>query len=239
MKSLLLAASATLTLLPGAPTQAADLPAKAPMYKAPVAYSWTGLYVGGHVGSAWNTGEWRLAPGLGNVGSGTAPGFIGGAQIGVNYQIDAVVLGFESDVSWADLSGETCSLQGALNCNSKSDRLGTIAGRFGIAVDRTLVYFKSGAAWGHHTHVVTLLGAPVPEDRLSSSKWGLMAGAGIEYVVMRNWSAKLEYDFIDLGTSRFDVNFGFSPGSADIKQRIQTVKFGLNYKFDWSGPVSY
>jgi len=237
MRTFLFAASAIPILLAGLPTQAADMPAKPPIYKPPVAYSWTGFYIGGHVGSGWNTGEWRLV-GIGNVGSGTAPGFVGGAQIGVNYQIDAVVLGFESDVSWADLSGENCNLQGTLNCNSKAERFGTIAGRVGVAFDRALVYFKSGAAWGHYTHVVSLLGAPIPENQVSSSKWGWMAGAGIEYALMRNWSAKLEYDFIDFGTGRVDLNFGFAPGAGETKQRIQTVKLGLNYKFDWGGAVA-
>jgi len=70
MRTLFLAASAILPLLAGGPAQAADLPAKAPMYKAPVAYSWTGLYIGGHLGAGWNTGEWPGSSSQAVIGSG-------------------------------------------------------------------------------------------------------------------------------------------------------------------------
>ena len=249
MRTLLLAASAMLPLLAGVPATAADMPAKAPMYKAqpPVSYNWTGLYFGGHLGAGWNTNEWRAVDFAGfgafRLGSGTASGFLGGAQIGVNYQVDAVVFGLEADVSWADLSGETCNhplLASSVQCNSKSNRFGTLAGRFGIAAERALVYFKGGAAWVHDAHDLTVIGAGVVEPAVSVSKWGWTAGAGVEYALTRNWSTKLEYDFMDFGTSRFvfDVPTIGGTVTTDVKQRIHALKFGWNYKFDWSAPVA-
>jgi outer membrane immunogenic protein len=94
----------------------------------------------------------------------------------------------------------------------------------------------------HDTHDLTIFrGGGVTEATGSSNKWGWMAGAGVEYALTRNWSAKLEYDFMDFGTSRFvfDTPFIGNTGivTADVKQRIQVVKFGWNYKFDWGGPV--
>jgi outer membrane immunogenic protein len=245
MKSLLLAASAILQLLTGDPAQAADIPMKNPMYKPPVAYSWTGTYFGGHLGAGWATDEWRATEsGLSSrLGSGAAPGFLGGVQIGVNHQVDAVVFGLEADVSWANLSGETCYAVRALaSCNSQADRIGTVAGRLGIAIDRALVYSKAGAAWVHGAHGLTVASNPNVEGTVSKSKWGWTAGAGVEYALTRNWSAKLEYDFMDFGTSRFDFDFTATPGigivSTDVKQRIHAVKFGWNYKFDWRGAVA-
>jgi outer membrane immunogenic protein len=244
MRMLLLAASAIVPLLAGGPAQAADIPAKTPIYKGqpPVSYNWTGLYVGGHLGAGWSTNEWRLI-GVGvtpsfNLGSGTAPGFLGGAQVGVNYQVDAMVFGLEADASWAaELSGQFCdTVSGALRCNTKADRFATVTGRLGIAADRALVYFKGGTAWVRNTHVFDLLN--IPEDTVSSSKWGWTAGAGIEYALTRNWSAKLEYDFMDFGTSRFDFYASRGAVPIEIKQRIQALKFGWNYKFDWGGPVA-
>jgi len=246
MKTLLLSASAILPLLTGIPAKAADIPPRAPLYKAqpPAAYDWTGLYFGGHLGSGWTAEEWRFL-GLGitrpfNLGSGNAPGFFGGAQIGINYQVDAMVFGLEADVSWADLSGDACNApQGGFLCNSKADRFGTITGRFGIPVDRALVYFKAGAAWIHDTRVLTIVN--FPEVTTSSNKWGWTAGAGVEYALTRNWSAKLEYDFIGFGTNRVDFDLG-PAGLAiipiDVKHRIQAVKLGLNYKLDWGPPVA-
>jgi outer membrane immunogenic protein len=70
------------------------------------------------------------------------------------------------------------------------------------------------------------------------------AAVRVGRALTRNWSAKLEYDFMDFGTSRFNFDLTGLAGSSgavlttDIKQQIQTVKFGLNYKFDWSGPIS-
>ena len=248
MRTLFLAASAMLTLLAGGPATAADMPARAPMYKAqpPVAYSWTGLYVGGHLGAGWATNEWRAVEIGGSnpfrLGTGNPSGFLGGAQIGVNYQVDAVVFGFEAEVSWASLTGETCNAVAAtVQCNSKSDRFGTLAGRFGIAADRTLVYFKGGAAWTHDIHDLVLC-CGVVEATVSGGKWGWMAGTGLEYVLTRNWSAKLEYDFMDFGTSRFVFDLpavgGTGTATTEIKQRIHALKFGWNYKFDWSAPVA-
>jgi len=233
MKSLLLAASATLPLLTGFPAQAADMPVKNPTYNAPVPYSWTGFYFGGHLGAGWANSDWRPlgVPNVARFGAGSSPGFLGGAQVGVNRQVDAMVFGVEADVNWAAQSSEACNLQAVILCNSRADRFGTITGRFGIAADRALVYFKGGAARLHSTQVITVNSLEVTA---SGNKWGWTAGAGVEYALTRNWSAKLEYDFIDFGTSPFS----FSGLVVDIKQSIQTVKVGLNYKLDWGGPFA-
>lgn len=248
MRTISLAATAILPLLAALPATAADIPVRAPAYQAqpPVAYSWTGFYVGGHLGAGWSTNEWRLfdsfgapAAGLG-LGSGSASGFLGGAQIGANYQFDVVVIGVEGDFSWANVSGQTCdALTGLFQCNTKADRLATIVGRLGIAADRALVYVKGGAAWVHNTHGVTIISGPnVFEPTTSISKWGWTAGAGVEYALIRNWSVKLEYDFMDFGTSR--VVFNVPPATTvtnEVKQRVHALKVGWNYKFDWGAPV--
>jgi outer membrane immunogenic protein len=238
------AVTAILLLSAANPARAADLPAKAPVYASqlPVAYSWTGFYLGGHVGAGWANNEWDATElisliGTARLGAGSATGFLGGAQAGVNYQYEAMVFGLEADASWAQISGEACNtIQGTIHCTSRADRLGTITGRFGIAADRALVYLKGGAAWLHHNQVLSILSGP--DSSGGGDKWGWTGGAGIEYALTHNWSAKLEYDFMDFGTSNFV--FVTVPGvvttTADIKQRMQMVKFGLNYKFDWGVP---
>jgi outer membrane immunogenic protein len=229
----------------GAAASAADLPPSSSYAKAapPVAYNWTGLYAGVHVGSGWATNDWEAIEFLtvsqpSHVGSGIGSGFLGGAQVGVNYQVDAVVLGIEADTSWAAVSGDTCNIvEAVVHCNSKADRLSTITGRFGVAADRALVYLKGGRAWLHSAHVLSVFTAP--DALVSDGKWGWTGGVGVEYALTRNWSAKIEYDFMDFGTSHFDFEaLGTSLGTFDIKQQIQTVKFGLNYKLDWGGPIA-
>jgi outer membrane immunogenic protein len=143
---------ATFAGLIAGPATAADLGVYRPAPAAVVvaAPSWTGIYIGGHVGAGWTTTEWRAIDLLGappfNMGSqGSVSGFLGGAQVGANYQVDVMVFGIEGDISWTDLSGQTClAVAGALTCNSKADRLATLTGRFGIAADHAC--FTSRAA---------------------------------------------------------------------------------------------
>jgi outer membrane immunogenic protein len=247
MKNLVLAASAVLSLAAQGATQAADLPAKAPIYApqpAPI-YNWTGIYFGAHVGAGWITGNWNATnfTNLGplRLGEGSGSGFLGGAQGGINYQIGAMVFGVEGDISWAQISGDTCNtISAVVHCNSQADRVATLAGRFGIAADRSLFYLKGGVAWLRSTQLLDLT---LAQATLSDSKRGWTAGAGVEYALTRNWSAKLEYDFMDFGTSQFTFDFPIASTivATDIKQRLQTVTFGLNYRFDWggSGGASY
>jgi outer membrane immunogenic protein len=162
---------------------------RAPLNKAlpPATYSWTGLYVGGHLGTGWANNDWENLDFAGGsaprIGTGTGTGFLGGAQAGVNRQLDAMVFGIEADVSWAVLSGDACHLGGGIPlCNSRADRFGTVAGRFGVVADRALVYLKGGAAWLHSTHVFSATAMATG----TGSKWGWTAGAGVEYGLTRN-----------------------------------------------------
>jgi outer membrane immunogenic protein len=282
MKKLLLASASVFALNAGA-ASAADLGPR-PAYKAPppapvVAppFSWTGFYIGGHIGSGWGTKEWDdarpnatacgktnppgqicITPGGGGAAgegpvfnsSHTVNGFLGGGQIGFNYQIDWAVLGVEVQGSFADITGHgTCGFEGLLNCSSKVDGLATFAGRFGFAVDRALIYVKGGGAWAHDKFEITNSGllflagtcdseglncTPVPGRSFSANRWGWMWGTGVEYAFLPNWSAKLEYDFLDLGTKSYLINDVL--GTFDIRQRIHLVKFGINYHFSWGAP---
>jgi len=143
---------------------AADLPArtytKAPMM-SPV-FSWTGFYVGGHVGAGWGTTESNLDVGRTLISNGIDPislalvlplaqtqmsGFLGGVQAGYNWQSGIMVFGIEGDFSGADIKGNAPCLL-ILNCGSKVDWTADITGRLGATVgDRGLLYVKGGAAW--------------------------------------------------------------------------------------------
>ena len=220
---------------------AADLAVKSSPPPPPI--SWTGFYIGAHVGAGWTTNGWTIFPTSAQIvlpfGSDTVSGFLGGAQIGANYQIDVMVFGVEADFSWAGLSGQTCNTVGGLiECNLNVDRFATVTGRFGIvSFDRALFYLKAGGAWAHNTYEITALG-PFAQSSVSTSRTGWTAGGGMEIALQRNWSAKLEYDFMDFGTRNYPIDLtptSIALATADIKQRIQVVKFGLNYRFGWGG----
>jgi outer membrane immunogenic protein len=106
-----------------------------------------------------------------------------------------------------------------------------------VSFDRALLYLKAGGAWAHDTYEITALG-PFARSSVSANRTGWTAGGGIEYALQRNWSAKLEYDFMDFGTRNYPFDLtptSIGPTTADIKQRVQVVKFGLNYRLGWGG----
>jgi outer membrane immunogenic protein len=236
------------TLVMAGSAMAADLPRAA--YKAPPPvplFSWTGFYIGVHAGAAWGSKEATFTTAtLRDDNQYSISGFLGGAQVGVNYQLGSWVLGAEAQFSWSDLDGKdncvAASPVALLNCHTKVDWLGTAAARLGFAFDRTMVFVKGGGAWVHDKYDMTSFQTPFPSIHVEDTRWGWMFGAGIEHAFSGNWSAKVEYDYLDFGTKAVNfpglVGLGLTaPNDAvEIRQRIHLVKFGVNYRFG-AGPV--
>jgi len=225
-----------------ATADAADLRIKAPAYRAPppiALYDWTGFYIGGHVGYAWTDKNWRLASGVDLV-SYTAEGVIGGVQGGYNWQTGSWVIGVEAQASWGQvrtgavwIDPITDPVAPTKRTGTTVENLGTVAVRAGHAWDRSLVYVKGGAAWAYD--VYRLFNAAVPGEPLLASatgtRWGWMVGVGYEYVFLGNWSAKIEYDYLGLGTERVTL----APQAFDVRQDVSLIKAGINYRF---GPTA-
>ena len=117
------------------------------------------------------------------------------------------------------------------------ENLGFVAGRVGYAFDRTLLFAKGGVAWAHDLYRA-FDGDRSPEVLLATAKdtrWGWMIGGGIEYGLTPNWSAKIEVDYLDLGTERVTLVGlpGVTPATRafDIEQSITLVTVGINYRF--------
>jgi outer membrane immunogenic protein len=255
LASALLATSSLVVFAGDAP--AADLPlrmvTKAPA-AAPAYYNWTGCYVGGHVGGGW--GRKDVASGeLGFVVSPFAgfdddvDGFLGGVQAGCNYQINPTwVVGIESQFSWSDIKGSFSrnpfidpfvSGKGpnVATFSARTDWIGTLTGRIGYTWNRWMLYGKLGAAWVHDKY--TLVGDRPFSFSGSETRTGWMLGVGFEYAFTGNWSAKLEYNYLDFGSRQVRLP-GFESGGnpanpiLDIDQQLHVVKVGLNYRF-WPG----
>ena len=176
----------------GAPAFAADLSLKAPAFKA--VYDWTGFYIGGHVGYGGGT----LGPGTnplpeqGVLLPPSVTGLIGGYQVGYSKQLpNHVVLGVEADASFT--SPLDAPRLDPAPFNTTIDYVGTLRGRLGYAFGRWLPYMTGGFAWGHsHVDINDGGGSIVASPGQYQSGW--TAGAGIEFAVSGNWSARLEYD---------------------------------------------
>lgn len=138
-------------------SSAADIPVRAPV-RAPAAipvpiFSWTGCYIGGHVGGGWALKDWTD-----NIGgtSHTADGVIAGGQVGCDYQTGQWVFGAEGQFSWANLEGQSVNPAFPTETErSKIDFIGTVTGRLGYAVDRALFYVKGGGAWVNERFDIT------------------------------------------------------------------------------------
>ena len=118
-----------------------------------------------------------------------------------------------------------------------------MAPRLGLTWDRALLYAKGGAAWVNNDYSLSIASSGLTTYTADATRWGWMVGLGIEYALAQNWSAKVEYNYLDFGTERIlYTSSGAIPGALpfeeDIRQRIQVVKVGLNYKFDWGGPLA-
>jgi outer membrane immunogenic protein len=215
------------------PAFATDLPIKAPIYKAPPMFSWTGFYVGGTVGGGWGD-TFQFDP-AGRSQNQNWNGLVGGATAGFNWQFGSWVLGVETDISGSDVKKSWSTVPGwgcvtADGCINKVDWFGTTRGRVGYAFDRILPYATVGIAYGR---VRGQFGVGCPSACNTSTESGLTFGGGVEWAFAPNWSAKIEYLRADLGSTGFQ-----NPGGGDPlglgKNELNIVRAGLNYRFgDW------
>src|SRR5262247_3227842 len=138
MRNLLLGTVAVVALIAG-PASAADLAVKAaPVYKAPppvvTYYSWTGCYIGGHVGGLWARKDWTLAPPdpITALGSHDANSWIGGVQAGCDYQFaGGWVIGVQGDYAWTDAKGSFFDVIDGVTDQSRVRALSTATARIG------------------------------------------------------------------------------------------------------------
>jgi outer membrane immunogenic protein len=204
MRSVVFTAACAVML--AGPASAADL--SRPSYYSPAvpftSYGWTGPYFGGNLGYEWGT----------TSSNPTRPsGFEGGLQGGYNWQTSQFVFGGEADLQ---LSGANDTIT---PWKFSNPWFGTLRGRAGVAVNKFLIYGTAGFAFGE------LEGQTVGLQSESHVNVGLTAGAGIEMGLSQNWSARLEYLYLNLGSSNFALtgtNNGFS---------ASVIRTGLNYHF--------
>ena len=205
-----------------APVFAADL--SRPVYKTPVysmpGYNWTGFYAGINGGYGFGSSNWAGA------GSSSPKGVLVGGTLGYNLQTGSLVWGLEGDLdySWMKGSNVGTGVCAGLGCETRNTWFGTARGRIGYAGwDRWLPYFTGGAAFGD---VKMTSGTAVSE---SKTRFGWTIGAGIEYAVMTNWTAKVEYLYADLGTSSCSI--AACGVATDVSFKENLVRVGLNYRF--------
>jgi outer membrane immunogenic protein len=205
---------------------AADMPIKAPYYKEPLRsvtsyYNWTGFYVGANAGYSFlGDSVWDLPP------VNTKPkGFSAGGTAGYNWQSGSFVYGLEGDLNWSQVKGSVTCPPG--DCETKQEWYGTIRGRVGYAFDRFLPYVTAGGVFGHLK--ATNSGVTPGFEGASAAPFGWTAGAGLEYAFLGNWSAKVEYLYMDFG--KFNCIACAAVLTDDVTFKDHTVRIGVNYRF--------
>jgi outer membrane immunogenic protein len=203
MKKMILAM--TVATATGGAATAADLPrGPAPYYPPPTSvYNWTGPYAGLNLGYEWGkVTNSNLEPG----------GIAGGGQLGYNWQTGQFVLGVETDIQ-ASGADDTFAPYKFSN-----PWFGTLRGRAGFAINNVLLYGTFGLAYGE------LKGEffGVEEDK---TLVGWTGGAGMEFGFAPNWSAKVEYLYMDLGSRAYTIT-GVNNGL-----QASYLRLGVNYHF--------
>ncbi len=215
--------------------QAADLPTKAPYYKAPIAqvYNWTGFYAGVNAGVGFGRSYTTFAtPVSGDAFRLGGLGGLGGGQIGYNWQFGNflgfgnLVLGVETDIQGAGINDDRTT-----GFNQKIDWFGTARGRVGLATGSVLTYFTGGLAYGN---VKTSFNDGTANSlTLSNTRTGWTIGSGVEAALGGNWTGKIEYLYIDLGNQNGVTPVDGSILGSDIRESVFRV--GLNYRIGGNG----
>jgi outer membrane immunogenic protein len=225
---------------------AADLPARTaaplPVIAAAPIFTWTGFYAGVNAGYGWHNDDNETAvfvPG-GAVGVGSVPGtigfgndngdgFVGGGQIGYNYQIGSFVVGLETDIQFADLGGEDGNASFPAQWAAYDfrpagvanglDWFGTVRAKAGVAFGQALVYATGGFAYG---------GADDSNDDFFSSnddvRTGWALGAGFEYAFTNNLTAGIEGLWVNLDGDNNGTFIGSSVPSGVVGGERRAVE---------------
>jgi outer membrane immunogenic protein len=244
---LIAASVATITVAPLG-VRAADLPPAAPgpaIYAPPAAYravaNWGGFYVGGNIGAGLARAQSTFS--VGGVPFATADtallGAVAGGQAGFNWQSGALVLGAEGDFDWSHLKGSisaqcaTCGPVTNASLEHDVDWFGTARARIGYAADGWLAYATGGYAFGRVALKGTATGGGVSASLTqNATPSGWTVGGGVELALGPNWSAKLEYLYVDLGTVNNTIVVTGGPSLTDSARiQMNVVRAGANYHF--------
>lgn len=240
--------AAVITLSTTQLASAADLPVKAPVYKTPAVYNWTGFYGGAGLGWIHEHADWAyaaplpatLAPFSQSLDSGLYSGIFG-----FQYQISSIVIGIEGSVngkfsnSYASTTGGSatgpCTTNAGQRCETRMGTLWTFGGRLGYAWNDLLIYGEGGYA---SAKVDTQVVPVTVTDVSSQTHTGSYIGGGVDYVLFKSAMVDTiigaEYAHINLGTKQhlasadgyvFGINTRNVSSSADIVRARLTFKW--------------
>jgi outer membrane immunogenic protein len=244
-----------------APAAAPAMPTKAPPI-APAAYNWSGFYIGGNAG--YSVGRDPLQENVfGLFGNSNQTvtlvpnGVLGGGQAGYNVALTNWLLaGVEADYQLANQRDTACfsfciPTSGRTIYSQSMQWFATARGRAGITSGPFLLYATGGAAWttvdstGTEINTLTTINGTTfftGTGAFSDQKSGWVAGGGAEGVLGGNWTAKVEYLYMDFGSiTHIYPSAGFNLADPNVhfstKVRDSVFRVGVNYHFSGGPPI--
>jgi outer membrane immunogenic protein len=239
--SIIIAAVAITAIAGVGAASAADLPLKAPPKAQEAIYNWTGFYIGAQVGGAWSNYRFDNVNLTAESSGQNASSVTGGGHLGYNWQYNTVVFGVEAEFSGTNLRGSTVSVVNpVVTYNDKVDWYGTVVGRLGVALNRTLLYATGGVAFAD----IRTSGLNGPNGTIDSfsntaNRVGWAAGVGAEYQITPNCIAGLDYkhlQFDKYNSSGITNTLVLAYTLTGIRDQIDQVTARISYKF--GGPVT-
>ena len=223
---------------------------------APPPYNWSGFFLGVSApGALWGETVWSFAN-TGARAANNYSGVLAGGGGGYNYQMGVLVLGGQVEWDWTNARGGesfsggnsfTCPVNSLINiptsgfpaghlagsvsfdCNTRMNSIFAATGRLGYAFNRLLLYGQGGLAVGDVTAKI-VSNSFFPSGTFASGSntaVGWAAGAGMEFGLTQNISAKAEYLYFDLGNNTYNLGVPVA-----ISRNGNIGRVGLNYRFD-------
>lgn len=199
------------------PAKAADMPIA---YKAPMispAYSWSGLYLGAHIGA--DASNVNVFNSVATVDMGTMHG---GVLVGYNWQFHPNwLVGLEADLATA--TEDQISVAG-FSVKYQEQLSGNVRARFGFVANRTLLFVAGGYSILDGKASISGFGTPLSDSQMHSG-WNI--GAGIEQAITNNWALRAEYIYRAFANQ----NYNFAGTMVPIKVNDNIVRAAITYKF--------
>jgi outer membrane immunogenic protein len=195
------------------------------------AAEWTGLFAGGNFGALWSHETRDTATPLTEVFSHSGTGWLGGTQVGYDYQFASNgLIGFEGAFSGVSLTRTSPSIVAPPSAyETDVDWLASLTARLGYVSGPWLVYGRGGYA----ATAVTFIGT-TPGDFVSvgGPRNGWTLGGGVEYMIKRHFSVGLEYNHYEFGTQHYlGQSVNGAPLDANVSFRLDNVMLRANFRF--------